>query len=52
METIKFREIIELFLNRTTYKIKSESEVSNINFKFDDSGIYFKNKSRIRKILT
>ncbi len=44
METIKFREIIELFLTRTIYEIKSESEVPNINFKFDDNGIYiFKN---------
>ena len=40
METIEFREIIELFLNRTVYEIKEEEEVPNVNFKFNDNDIY------------
>ena len=44
MERIEFREIIELFLNTTIYEIKSESEVPNVNFKFQEDGIQlFKN---------
>ena len=41
MKKIEFREIIELFLNRSIHTIKSECEVPNINFKFDKKSILF-----------
>ena len=44
MERIEFREIIELFLNTTIHEIRSESEVPNVNFRFQEDGIQlFKN---------
>ncbi|MBQ8891992.1 MAG: hypothetical protein IJ068_03915 [Bacilli bacterium] len=44
MERIQFREIVELFLNTTIYQIKSQTEVPNINFKFEEDAILlFKN---------
>ena len=39
MEKIEFREIVELFLNTSIREIKSESEVPNINFKFEEDAI-------------
>ncbi len=39
METIEFRELVELFLHIGIYDIKNESEVPNINFIFDDDYI-------------
>lgn len=39
MEKIEFREIVELFLNTSIHQIKSESEVPNINFKFEKDAI-------------
>lgn len=53
METIKFRELVELFLNNSFYKIKSETETPNINFKFGEDGfVLFKDiveKSFVKK---
>ena len=44
MEKIEFREIVEIFLNTSIHEIKSEKEVPNINFKFDDDAfLFFKN---------
>lgn len=43
MKKIEFREIVELFLNTSIHEIKSESEVPNINFKFEeDAFLLFK----------
>ena len=36
METIDFRELVELFLNTSFREIKSETETPNINFKFGE----------------
>lgn len=38
MEKIKFRELVELFLNKSFQDIKSEVETPNINFKFGEDG--------------
>ena len=38
METIEFRELVELFLNISFCEIKAESETPNINFKFGEDG--------------
>lgn len=38
METIEFRELVELFLNTSFRYIKSEAETPNINFKFGEDG--------------
>lgn len=44
LEKIEFRELVELFLTRSIYEIKSENETPNINFKFGEDGfILFKN---------
>lgn len=44
METIEFRELVELFLNTSFREIKSETETPNINFKFGEDGFaLFKN---------
>ena len=43
VEKIEFRELVELFLNTSIHQIKSETEVPNINFKFDeDAFVLFK----------
>lgn len=39
LETIEFRELIELFLNTSIHEIKSEYETPNLNFKFGKDGI-------------
>jgi hypothetical protein len=39
MEKIEFREIVELFLNTSIHQIKRESEVPNINFKFEEDAV-------------
>ena len=38
METIEFRELVELFLNTSFKQIKSETETPNINFNFGEDG--------------
>ncbi len=38
METIEFRELVELFLNTSFRDIKLETETPNINFKFEEDG--------------
>ena len=44
LETIRFRELVELFLNTSFREIKTEYETPNINFIFGDDGfILFKN---------
>lgn len=39
LETIEFRELIELFLNTSIHEIKEEDETPNLNFKFGKDGI-------------
>lgn len=39
MEKIEFRELVELFLNTSIHEIKSESEIPNINFIFEDDAL-------------
>ena len=41
MEKIEFRELVELFLNTSVHEIKSESEVPNINFVFEEEVMLF-----------
>lgn len=43
MNKIEFREIIELFLTISIHQIKSEGEVPNVNFKFEDEAHLFFN---------
>ena len=39
VETIEFRELVELFLNTSLSEIKKESDTPNINFKFKEDGL-------------